>query len=225
MPRFPGLPPANCAGPGDTATFPAPARRRQQHADRHRAADQGVGQIDPAAAQRIHPNDPQRIQRALEVIELSGRPLSDLHDEQQTAGPGCRVLRVVAFPQPRAVLHQRIEQRFDAMLAAGFLDEVRALSDRIAVVFGGEIMGIVENDQTTVEELGLMMAGEKRQAPEAAGGPLPSDTARASHKSTALRRTRRPGKAGFFRPVYAGFSGRRGLGSCSRCRFSGKLAR
>jgi tRNA dimethylallyltransferase len=86
--------------------------------------------LDPAAARRIHPNDPQRIQRALEVIELSGRPLSDLHDEQETAGPDCRVLRVVAFPQPRAVLHQRIEQRFDAMLAAGFLDEVRALRAR-----------------------------------------------------------------------------------------------
>jgi ABC-type uncharacterized transport system ATPase subunit len=54
------------------------------------------------------------------------------------------------------------------LLISEDLDEVRALSDRIAVVFGGEIMGIVDNDQTTVEELGLMMAGEKRQAEVAA---------------------------------------------------------
>ena len=74
-----------------------------------------------AAAERGQQEQELGRQRALEVIELSGRPLSDLHDEQEAAGPDCRVLRVVACPQPRAVLHQRIEQRFDAMLAAGFL--------------------------------------------------------------------------------------------------------
>jgi simple sugar transport system ATP-binding protein len=67
--------------------------------------------------------------------------------------------------------NQLLQQRAEGLatlLISEDLDEVRALSDRIAVVFGGEIMGIVDNDQTTVEELGLMMAGEKRQAPEAA---------------------------------------------------------
>jgi tRNA dimethylallyltransferase len=121
------------------APMPAadPELRRRLEAEAERdgwaAMHRRLAAADPAAAQRIHPNDPQRIQRALEVIELSGRPLSEWHDEhdkQAARGPDCRILRVVASPQPRAVLHQRIEQRFDAMLAAGFLDEVRALRAR-----------------------------------------------------------------------------------------------
>ncbi|MDX1379818.1 MAG: tRNA (adenosine(37)-N6)-dimethylallyltransferase MiaA [Xanthomonadales bacterium] len=86
--------------------------------------------LDPAIAARIHPNDPQRIQRALEVIELTGRPLSELQREQGRQSLPYRVLRVIACPQPRAVLHQRIEARFAAMLEQGFLDEVRALRAR-----------------------------------------------------------------------------------------------
>ena len=85
---------------------------------------------DPAAAARIGPNDAQRLQRALEVIELTGRPLS----EQQTGGSGgrfpWRVLKLALLPADRGPLHARIAQRFDAMLAAGFLDEVRALRAR-----------------------------------------------------------------------------------------------
>jgi tRNA dimethylallyltransferase len=86
--------------------------------------------LDPAAAERIHPNDPQRTQRALEVIELSGRPLSELQAEQQAERLDYDVLRLVACPQPRAVLHERIEQRFDAMMAEGFLEEARGLYER-----------------------------------------------------------------------------------------------
>jgi tRNA dimethylallyltransferase len=85
---------------------------------------------DPASAARIHPNDPQRIQRALEVIELTGRPLSTLQREQERQGLPYRVLRVIACPQPRAVLHDRIERRFAVMLEQGFLDEVRGLRER-----------------------------------------------------------------------------------------------
>jgi tRNA dimethylallyltransferase len=114
------------------AADPELRKRLEAEAERHGwAAMHGrLAAADPAAAQRIHPNDPQRIQRALEVIELTGRPLSELHDKQEASGPDCRVLRVVACPQPRAELHRRIEQRLDAMLAAGFLDEVRALRAR-----------------------------------------------------------------------------------------------
>lgn len=87
-------------------------------------------QLDPTAATRIGPNDAQRIQRALEVIELTGRPLS----EQQQGGSGqrfpWRVLKLALLPADRGPLHERIAQRFDAMLAAGFLDEVRALRSR-----------------------------------------------------------------------------------------------
>jgi tRNA dimethylallyltransferase len=87
-------------------------------------------QLDPAAAERIGPNDAQRIQRALEVIELTGRPLS----EQQRGGSGerfpWRVLKLALVPQDRAPLHERIAQRFDTMLRDGFLDEVRTLRAR-----------------------------------------------------------------------------------------------
>ena len=87
-----------------------------------------LGALDPAAAVRIRPNDAQRIQRALEVIELTGQPLS----AQQGGAPrpfGYRVLKLALVP-PRAVLHERIAQRLDAMFAAGFLDEVRGLRAR-----------------------------------------------------------------------------------------------
>jgi tRNA dimethylallyltransferase len=85
--------------------------------------------VDPAAAARIHVNDPQRIQRALEVYRLSGRSISDWQREATGASQRfpCRVLKLAVAPHDRAVLHARIECRFDAMLAAGFLDEVRAL--------------------------------------------------------------------------------------------------
>src|SRR3546814_1953364 len=72
--------------------------------------------------------DAQRIQRALEVFRLSGRPISQWQrDPPPGPRPPCRVLKLVVAPADRGVLHARIEARFDAMLAAGFLDEVRAL--------------------------------------------------------------------------------------------------
>jgi tRNA dimethylallyltransferase len=90
-----------------------------------------LAQVDSQAAAQIHPNDPQRIQRALEVFELTGRPLTEL----QRAGAGLpalpyRLLKLVRAPASRAVLHERIERRFQAMLAAGFEAEVRGLLAR-----------------------------------------------------------------------------------------------
>ncbi len=87
-----------------------------------------LARVDPVAAARIHATDPQRIRRALEVYRVSGRPIS-AWQRGAAAGPRfpCRVLRLAIAPADRAVLHARIERRFDAMLAAGFLDEVRAL--------------------------------------------------------------------------------------------------
>jgi len=85
-------------------------------------------QVDPRSAARLKPGDSQRIQRALEVFELAGTPLSALL-EAASASP--TPLRTIAWmPSDRATLHQRIEARFDSMLAAGFLDEVRGLRDR-----------------------------------------------------------------------------------------------
>ncbi|WP_223807343.1 tRNA (adenosine(37)-N6)-dimethylallyltransferase MiaA [Montanilutibacter psychrotolerans] len=87
-----------------------------------------LSRIDPRAAARIHATDAQRIQRALEVYRLSGRTISDWRDAPSPqARLPCRVLKLVLVPHERALLHQRIEQRFDAMLAGGFLDEVRGL--------------------------------------------------------------------------------------------------
>jgi len=81
--------------------------------------------VDPEAAQRIAPNDPQRIQRALEVWKLTGKPLSSL---QGVARPELPFqLKGVALLPDRALLHQRIEKRFDAMLRMGLLDEVKRL--------------------------------------------------------------------------------------------------
>jgi tRNA dimethylallyltransferase len=86
---------------------------------------------DPVAAARIRPNDAQRIQRALEAIELSGCLLSELHARRE-APPRLqyRVLKLALLPADRGLLRERIAMRFDAMITAGFLDEVRRLRAR-----------------------------------------------------------------------------------------------
>jgi len=87
-----------------------------------------LAQIDPATAARLPPNDSQRIQRALEIYELTGTPMSAL---LAPPAPSSLHLQTIALlPADRAELHRRIEARFDAMLAAGFLDEVRMLMAR-----------------------------------------------------------------------------------------------
>lgn len=89
-----------------------------------------LARIDPAAGARIHPNDPQRIQRALEVYEASGLPISAWHAKSKVPGPPFHVLNIALIPQDRDRLHRRIQARFDAMLARGFLGEVDALRRR-----------------------------------------------------------------------------------------------
>ena len=85
--------------------------------------------VDPGAALRINPNDSQRIQRALEVYRLSGRPLSAWQeDTMATAEIAFRKLALRV--EPRSVLHERIARRLQRMLDAGFLDEVRRLMQR-----------------------------------------------------------------------------------------------
>ncbi|MFT5445849.1 MAG: tRNA dimethylallyltransferase [Gammaproteobacteria bacterium] len=94
------------------------------------ALHQRLARLDPAAAARIHRTDAQRIQRALEVIEITGDTLSALH--ARDAGEQCP-FPVHAFslePENRAWLHERIERRFEGMLAAGFEQEVRELRSR-----------------------------------------------------------------------------------------------
>ena len=121
-----GLSPMPEADPAMRAQLAAEAGERGWDA-MHAA----LAMVDPAAATRIHVNDPQRIQRALEVYRLSGRTISDWQRESAASRRfPCRVLTVAVAPHDRAVLHARIERRFDAMLAAGFLDEVLALRAR-----------------------------------------------------------------------------------------------
>ena len=85
--------------------------------------------VDPAVADRISPKDRQRIQRALEVYELTGEPISALQSRERLE-PGMPVRAVALVPSDRDRLAERIERRFDAMVEAGFVDEVRALRER-----------------------------------------------------------------------------------------------
>ena len=84
-------------------------------------------QFDPAAAARLKPTDAQRIQRALEVVRLTGAPLAESLARKTDAGTPYRLIQLALLPSDRAALHDRIAQRFDAMLAAGLIDEVIAL--------------------------------------------------------------------------------------------------
>ena len=86
-----------------------------------------LARVDPIAAARIHASDTQRITRALEVQRLSGRPISDWQGDTDRVVFPFRVLKLILAPNDRAVLHERIALRFEQMLAAGFLDEVRRL--------------------------------------------------------------------------------------------------
>jgi tRNA dimethylallyltransferase len=94
-----------------------------------------LARVDPAAAARIHVNDPQRIQRALEVYRMTGEPITRLQrDRGRDSGSvlaGVQVLEFAVSPLERKKLHALIEARFEAMIAAGFLDEVSTLKQRV----------------------------------------------------------------------------------------------
>jgi tRNA dimethylallyltransferase len=89
-----------------------------------------LAQVDPVSAERIHVTDPQRILRALEVYRQTGEPLSALHARGRRATLPYRLLKLALLPENRAVLHARIAARFDSMLAAGLIEEVRCLYQR-----------------------------------------------------------------------------------------------
>ncbi|MDQ7731433.1 tRNA (adenosine(37)-N6)-dimethylallyltransferase MiaA [Halomonas sp. SpR1] len=89
-----------------------------------------LSEVDAISAQRIHPNDPQRLMRALEVYYASGRPMSELWAEQQPETFPWRVLSIALAPSDRSLLHQRIAQRFEVMLGEGLINEVAALKKR-----------------------------------------------------------------------------------------------
>ena len=88
-----------------------------------------LAEVDPVTASRIKSTDCQRIQRALEVYQLAGEPLSQLHQQESTGHAG-HIEKVILAVNDRAALHQRIEDRFHNMLAGGFIEEVESLKAR-----------------------------------------------------------------------------------------------
>lgn len=118
------------------AVLPAadPAIRAKLDEDLERlgkeALHQRLAAIDPVAAARIHPNDPQRIQRALEVYEISGKPLSSFFNTTQGEDLPYQKIKLIIAPPDRKILHDIIAQRFRNMLKQGFINEVEALYQR-----------------------------------------------------------------------------------------------
>lgn len=88
---------------------------------------QKLQEVDPVAAQRIHPNDPQRLVRALEVYEVRGKPLTELQQIGVQPLTEFELIKFALLPEERSRLHQQIEKRFMQMVEAGLLEEVKAL--------------------------------------------------------------------------------------------------
>lgn len=155
---------------GGLAPMPAadPAIRAELHAQAQRdgwpALHARLAQVDPQAAARIHPSDPQRIQRALEVHRLTGRPISHWQQQAPIRRLPVRLLKLVLAPNDRALLHGRIARRFDTMLQAGFLDEVRRLRQLPQLA-----------DHPAVRDLPAMRAVGYRQAWEHIDGDVDAD--------------------------------------------------
>ncbi len=94
------------------------------------AMHEQLRRIDPASASRIHPHDPQRIQRALEVYYITGDSMSDRMKSDRGEGLPYDFIKMAVSPEDRSVLHRRIQIRFDNMLEQGFIDEVVGLKER-----------------------------------------------------------------------------------------------
>jgi len=91
---------------------------------------QKLQSVDPDAAERIHPNDPQRIQRALEIYELTGETMSDLLAREKVRDFPYNVSKLIIAPEDRANLHERITLRFNQMIDNGLVNEVTGLYER-----------------------------------------------------------------------------------------------
>jgi len=118
--------------------------------------------VDPVTAARLAPNDSQRIGRALEIFRLTGTPMSALLDRAQSELP-YRVLQLALIPSDRAVLHQRIADRFDAMLAEGLIDEVKSLRQTYALTADLPAMRAVGYRQAWAYLEGEIELGELRE--------------------------------------------------------------
>ena len=119
--------------------------------------------LDAETAARLAPNDAQRIQRALELLRLTGKPLAELYARHSMTPPPYRFLSLALLPQDRAALHERIAARFHAMLAQGLVDEVESLRRRYHLDAGLPSMRCVGYRQVW-----QMLAGEigRRELPD-----------------------------------------------------------
>ncbi|MFT5425801.1 MAG: tRNA dimethylallyltransferase [Gammaproteobacteria bacterium] len=88
-----------------------------------------LAEIDPISAERIHPNDPQRIQRAMEIYEITGRNMTDHHKDDTTSSFPFKVIKIILNPDDRSILRERIKHRFLQMLDDGLIDEVRTFHE------------------------------------------------------------------------------------------------
>jgi len=108
--------------------------RDKLNADVERLGWQGMherlAEIDPESADRIHPNDPQRIHRALEVFVITGKTLTQCWENQRQQRLPYSVIKIALMPPDRIELREKIARRFDQMLAAGFIEEVEKLRQR-----------------------------------------------------------------------------------------------
>ena len=118
--------------------------------------------VDPSTAARLHPTDSQRLQRALEICRLSGRPMSELLAASERQMPPYDFLQISLLPADRGVLHERIARRFDEMLAAGLDDEVRRLRAKYALHLNLPSMRCVGYRQTWEAQDGIIPHGELR---------------------------------------------------------------
>jgi len=121
-----------------------------------------LARVDPQSAARLHPTDAQRVQRALEVFRLSGRPLSALLAAGQQPAPRYDFLAIGLLPAQRSVLHTRIAERFDTMLAAGLEDEVTRLRQHYRLTSALPSMRCVGYRQIWAVQDGVAPRGEMR---------------------------------------------------------------
>ena len=118
--------------------------------------------LDPVTAARLHPTDSQRLQRALEICQLSGRPMSALLAESEHQKPAYDFLSIGLLPSDRAVLHGRIAERFDAMLENGLDAEVRQLRQKYALHLNLPSMRCVGYRQVWEAQEGIIAQKEVR---------------------------------------------------------------
>ena len=118
--------------------------------------------FDPSTAARLHPTDSQRIQRALEICRLSGRPMSELLAASDRQHPPYDLLSIGLLPSARTELHERIAHRFEAMLAAGLDDEVRSLRQKYTLHLNLPSMRCVGYRQTWEAQEGTIPKMELR---------------------------------------------------------------